>query len=83
MRKIRRLAVSEEGFVFDPDTGNSYTVNETGLWIIRRLQEGSSPEEVLSRMLEEYDVSPEEAERDLYEFLELLKGFGLWEGEGG
>ncbi|MBX6423282.1 HPr-rel-A system PqqD family peptide chaperone [Thermosulfurimonas sp. F29] len=81
--KLRRLAVSEEGFVFDPETGNSYTVNETGLRILRHLKEGLPPEKIVAELVKEYEVSPEEAERDLYEFVETLKGLGLWEGEHG
>ena len=32
---FNRLALSGSGFVFDPVTGNSFTVNTTGLSILR------------------------------------------------
>ena len=35
---FQRLASSESGFVFDPVSGQSYTVNETGLALLRLLQ---------------------------------------------
>ncbi len=76
--KISRLAMNDEGFIFDPETGNSYTVNETGLFILRKLKEGLSPAEISMALSEEYRVSFEEAERDVEEFLEDLKRYGLW-----
>ena len=40
MGKLERLAISDEGFIFDPESGNSYTVNGTALFILRLLKEG-------------------------------------------
>ena len=37
---LRRLALSDSGFVFDPLSGASFTVNASGLALIRILQEG-------------------------------------------
>ncbi|HFC98780.1 MAG TPA: HPr-rel-A system PqqD family peptide chaperone [Thermosulfurimonas dismutans] len=76
--KLRRLAINEEGFIFDPETGNSYTVNETGLFILEKLRQGLSPEEIARLLSQEYDISPEEARRDLEDFLEVLVRYGLW-----
>jgi len=49
------LAVSENGFLFMPNTGESFTVNETGREIISLLKEGLSEEEIITRMTEKYD----------------------------
>ncbi len=76
--KLRRLAINEEGFIFDPETGNSYTVNETGLFILEKLRQGLSSEEIARLLGQEYDISPEEARRDLEDFLEVLVRYGLW-----
>jgi PqqD family protein of HPr-rel-A system len=78
--KLHRVAISDEGFIFDPETGNSYTVNSTGLFIIEKLKEGKSEEEILKLLLQEFDVSEEEARRDLIDFLEQLRLYGLVEG---
>ena len=83
MSKLQRLAISDEGFIFDPETGNSFTVNQTGLFIIKLLKEGKSPEEVVEALTKEFEVSPEEAQRDLIDFLEQLRLNGLWEGNNG
>jgi len=71
--------MSKEGFIFDPETGNSYTVNQTGLFILELLKEGKSQDEIVDALTEEFEVSPEEAQRDLIDFLEQLRLFGLLE----
>ncbi|WP_456341501.1 HPr-rel-A system PqqD family peptide chaperone [Thermovibrio sp.] len=77
MGKLQKLAMSDEGFIFDPETGSSFTVNQTGLFILKLLKEGKSQEEVVEALTEEFDVSREEAARDLIDFLEQLRLNGL------
>ena len=81
MGKLERLAINDEGFIFDPETGNSYTVNKTGLFIIKLLKEGKSEEEIVKALSEKFDVSEEDAGRDLVDFIEQLRLYGLLEGE--
>ncbi|WP_456457212.1 HPr-rel-A system PqqD family peptide chaperone [Thermovibrio sp.] len=76
---IERLAISKDGFIFDPATGNSYTVNSTGLFILNLLREGKSEEEIVDALVENFDVSQDEAKRDLLDFLEQLRINGLLE----
>lgn len=49
------------------------TVNETGAFLWKILTKGATKEELLHAMLEEYEVSAEEAEADIDEFLQLLQ----------
>ncbi|QJA07012.1 PqqD family protein [Thermosulfurimonas marina] len=79
--KLSRLAISDEGFVFDPETGNAYTVNETGLLVLKALREGKSPPEIAQALSEKYEISPGAALRDIEEFLEILRRYHLWEGK--
>ena len=71
---LNRLALSDSGFVFDPVTGNSFSLNATGLAIVRRLQRGESLERIVETLQEEFEVEPRTAERDLIEFATLLRG---------
>jgi len=73
MEKLKHLAINEEGFVFDPTTGNSYVVNPTGLFIIKKLREGLKEEEVVKALTEEFEVDENTARRDFYDFLEQLR----------
>jgi len=73
-KSLERLAVSESGFVFDPVSGHSFTVNETGLSILRALQQDRHLDALRAGLLEEFDVDETTLERDLLEFLGSLRG---------
>lgn len=49
------------------------TVNETGAFLWEKLREGTTREELLHAMLEEYEVSEKEADADIQEFLQMLQ----------
>ena len=72
---LRRLALSGSGFVFDPVSGNSFTVNETGLALLRLLQHETGLPALLAALAEGYDVAPAVAERDLIEFSGSLRQY--------
>lgn len=72
---LHRLAISESGFVFDPMSGHHFTVNETGLEILRLLQKEQDLDALLAKLGKEYSVSPRELERDVLEFAGLLRRF--------
>lgn len=71
---LNRLALSDSGFVFDPVTGNSFSLNVTGLAIVRRLQRGETAGQLIASLQEEFEVEPQTAERDVIEFAALLRG---------
>lgn len=58
-QRLADLAISETGFVFDPRTGQSFTVNPTGLAAIQQLRLGKSPEAAAASLAEEYDAPAE------------------------
>ena len=70
---LPRLAISESGFVFDPVTGHSFSVNETGMAVIRLLQQGLSLSEATAELHKDYLEKSEVIERDLLEFIGLLR----------
>ncbi len=72
-----KLAISDSGFLFMANTGESFTVNETGREIIKMLREGKSEEEIIEALVELYDVERETAERDYDEFVAMLKNMKL------
>ncbi len=83
MRKLQRLAINEEGFIFDPETGDSYTTNQTGLFIIKKLREGKNDDEIIQELIQVFEIDEEEAKKDLTDFIEQLRIMGLVEGENG
>jgi PqqD family protein of HPr-rel-A system len=77
-RHLSDLALSESGFVFDPRSGATFTVNPTGRLVIEALREGRSRDEIAGRLHERFGV-PDGAEpgRDVDDFLRLLAQQGL------
>ncbi len=75
--RVKNLAINQNGFAFDPSTGESFTVNETGRLIIEALANGLDEKEIAQRLTEEYDVQEDEALNDLLDFKERLNLYGL------
>ena len=70
---LQRLAISESGFVFDPATGHSFTLNDTGLDILRFLQTQTDMNALVHYIGVHYQVDPKQLERDLADFLNQLR----------
>ena len=77
MPRLHQLALSDEGFVFDPQTGASFQVSTTGMVVMHSLKEGRSDEEIAQQLVAHFEVSLEEARRDCTDFRGQLKNFGL------
>ncbi len=78
MVKIKKnIAVSDTGFLFNPMTGDSFSVNPIGQEIIRAFQEEKGEEEILEEILEAYRVDRSTAEKDLLDFKKMLAHYKL------
>jgi hypothetical protein len=71
------LAVSENGFLFMPLTGESFTLNPIGKLILTALKEGNDQEQVIKLIIDEYDIDKSSAEKDLEDFISQLKNHKL------
>lgn len=79
MRIRKNIAVSEEGFLFNPATGDSFSTNGIGAKIIARLKLDKSHQEIADEICRDYDVDRLLFERDLDEFTTLLKDYSILE----
>lgn len=68
MEILRRLAVSDSGFVFDPVSGNSYSTNVTGLAILRLMQRGLPLGEIVATLQKQFAVDAVTAEAEAMAF---------------
>jgi hypothetical protein len=68
-QRLSKFAVSESGFLFDPVTGQSFTLNQTGLLTFNRLKTGESIADTAAFLANEYDVSRESALASVEAFL--------------
>jgi len=76
--RLRELALSDSGFVFDPLTGHTFTVNPSGLHILRWLKDGVDLEQVAERLSESFELEPgEDPNRDVQDFFMQLRECGF------
>ena len=61
------------------DFNGIINLNETGAFLFEILQKGAEREELIERMLEEYEVTPEKAAADIDIFLEKVKNADVLE----
>ncbi len=77
MERLAHLALNEEGFVFDPTTGESFVVNHTARIILLGLKDGTFPADIAACLADTFEVGRKEAEEDVVDFTEKLKTYGL------
>jgi PqqD family protein of HPr-rel-A system len=76
--RLRDLALSDSGFVFDPLTGHTFTVNRTGQLALRCLKDGLSAAETAQRLSAEFTTErDEDPARDVQDFVLQLRECGL------
>ncbi len=76
---LKQLAMNENGFVFDPSSGYSYTANETGLAILRLLAAGKDKDEIRTTILEDFEVNADNFNSDFDHYTLMLEAFNLVE----
>ncbi|MBK7030979.1 MAG: PqqD family protein [Bacteroidales bacterium] len=74
---LKEIALSEAGLIFNPVTGESFTVNPIGISILNLLKQGKDLDTICQLLLEEYNVEAAIVERDVMDFISLLKQFQL------
>lgn len=79
MNKIKSLIINESGFTFDPFTGETFTLNETGALIIRHLREDIPLAEISEELAKNFKVDLADAYTDVLEFRNKLVIYGLLE----
>ena len=70
---LKNLAISDTGFIFDPFSGKTFTVNEVGMVIIQSLKNGEDVGLIQNKIMEEFDTTLDQLERDISDFLIQLK----------
>lgn len=76
--RLRELAVSDTGFVFDPYSGFTFSVNSTGRFILEQLKKGLEVDAVVELTRAAFDAQPsDDPARDVREFVLMLRENGL------
>ncbi|MGN7610763.1 PqqD family protein [Magnetococcales bacterium HHB-1] len=75
--QLSSLAINEQGFAFNPESGESFTLNIIAREIIEAIKAGIDSQSIVMQLVETYDVNFEEAYADVIDFMEHLKMYGL------
>lgn len=83
-KDIAHRVVGDEVIVVNFPNSNFYNLNPVGTFIWERCDGKHSLEQIAGELIEEYDISPEEAAKDCQEFIGALVECGLlqWSDRG-
>ncbi len=79
MKLRKNIASSEEGFIFNPGTGDSFSTNPIGAEIIALLKEDIELPGIIEAICGKYDVDEVQFEKDLDDFVSQLKDSSILE----
>jgi len=77
MKLKKNIAISESGFIFNPEIGTSFTTNSLGVAILKQLKIKTSSEKIIDSILKNYEIDAITCEKDLDDFLSILNQFNL------
>lgn len=79
MKLKKNVAVSENGFVFNAERGESFSANEIGAEILQLLRGGKTIAEIEIHLLAHYEIDADTIEKDMYDFIRHLETNNLIE----
>lgn len=74
---LDQLAISASGFVFDPVSGGTFTVNATGRALLEGLRDGLGLAELTAKLNERFATDDADLQRDVLEYVRALRDVGL------
>lgn len=73
MKITNEIKISDNGFVFNSRTGDSFNLNPFGLELLKEIQSEKDFDLIKEEILTKYDVDDLTFEKDFYDFCALLK----------
>lgn len=73
----KNISISENGFLFDANTGDSYSLNETAADMLLLLQEEKDEATLKHDIQNKYNVDDLTFERNYFDFINLLRHMNL------
>lgn len=77
MKLNKNIAISESGFIFNPTTGDSFSLNEVGLEILELLKEEKTIDQITAHFTNLYEIDTASFEKYFYDFVGMLKHYQL------
>jgi hypothetical protein len=79
MKIKSNIALSESGFIFNPNTGESFTLNPTGQLLFGLIRDGKEFPEIREYFLENFETEEDVFEKDFEDFMHLLNSYQMME----
>ena len=81
MKLKRNIAVSETGFIFDPSSGESFSLNPIAIEILNMVNKDLNSDAIQTEILKKYEVDSQTFEHNYFDFIGMLKTFNLVEND--
>ncbi|MFH1319832.1 MAG: PqqD family protein [Bacteroidota bacterium] len=81
MKLKKNIAISETGFIFNPNTGDSFSLNPIATEMLSMIKDGKQKDEIQSFILGKYDVDAITFEKNFSDFISMLNQFSLFEND--
>ncbi|SDT32449.1 Coenzyme PQQ synthesis protein D (PqqD) [Mucilaginibacter mallensis] len=79
MKLKKNIATSENGFIFNPATGDSFSGNAMASEILLAMKNGDTEAQIKQHLLQKYEVSATQLNRDWEDWIVQLKEANLLE----
>ena len=79
MKLQKNVAVSEAGLLFNPVTGESFSVNPIGVEILGMIREEKTPNQISQAIRDKYSTDETTFEKDYQDFIGILAHHNLLE----
>lgn len=79
MKLKSNIATSENGFIFNPATGDSFSGNGMAAQLLAAMKSGKTNAEIKQDILNRYDVSENQLDKDWDDWMLQLKEANLLE----
>ena len=75
---LKQLAINDNGFVFDPRTGHTFTLNATGLAVLDALKRGEPAGQIVAKLTADFELDgSEDVAREVEDFVARLQEYAL------
>ena len=80
---VLREEFDDLAVLFDPDTGNGFGLNPVSVFVFNCLDGKHTLKDIYAELCQSFDDVPENAEKDVVEFVEVLlkKGYAGFEND--
>jgi hypothetical protein len=81
MKIKSNIALSESGFIFNPNTGESFTLNPTGQILFGLIREGKDYIDIRDYFLKNFDAEETIFEKDFEDFMHMMTSYQMVEAD--